>query len=287
MKGGFNLFNGKFYRENDTLFTGTDLRRLNEGICESFRAEYNLVIFARENYNFLTDSLAEIGLPVPKEWDYPRFLKDASRLLNKNHLYLAAKITIHLIPGVSGTEYLMTAEEIPGGFFAVKESGMLIDFYTEGAKGISNYNAYELSSRILWATASRAATALSRNNLILLNNKGYACESIEGTFGYLRDQTAVFPARESQGYSPPILIVVKSCAEECGYKIEEKTEIKRDDLLDADELFLVDNFMGIKPVLGLYARRYYTTGTLAIAAKLAELARNQHLSAPVSDKEIF
>lgn len=278
MKGGFNLFNGKFYRESDHLFTGTDLQRLNEGICESFRAEYNLALFARENYDYLLDSLNDIGLAVPNEWDLPRFTKDVSRLLNKNHLYLAAKITIHLIPGVSGTEYLMTAKEIPGGFFKVTDVGVLIDFYDEGAKGTSNYNAYEPSSRILWATAKRAANTLSRNNLILLNNKGFACESIEGSFGYLRDQTAIFPARESQGYSPPILNVVKNCAEECGFTIEEKKEIKREELLNADELFLINNCYGIQPVLGLYARRYYTTETLQIAQRLSETARKENSS---------
>ena len=287
MKGGFNLFNGKFLRESDALFTGKDLKRLNGGICESFRAEYNLVMFARANYDYLIDSLTEIGLPVPEEWNFPRFTKDVSRLLNKNHLYLAAKVTIHLIPGISGTEYLMTAEEIPGGFFPVKEGGVLIDFYEEGAKASSSYNAFEPSSRILWATATRTANSLSRHNLILINNKGFACESIEGTFGYLLDQTAVFPDREAQGYSPPILNVVKGCAEACGFNIEDRKELKREDLLNADELFLINNFTGVQPVLGLYARRYYTTGTVAIAVMLRELAREQHLSSPVSDRDLL
>ena len=75
MKGGFNQFNGKFFRESDPLFTGADLIRLNSGICESFRAENNRVVFARENFNFLIDSLSAIEIPTPADWDFPRFQK--------------------------------------------------------------------------------------------------------------------------------------------------------------------------------------------------------------------
>ena len=276
MKGGYNLFNGKFYRENDPLFTGADLFRVKAGICESFRAEYNLVLFARENYDFLLDSLSAIGLPTPAEWNFPRFTGDVSRLLNKNHLYLAAKVIIHLIPAVSGTEYLLSAEELPVGFLPPRDGGLLIDFYDEGAKGSSSFSPYEPSSRGLWTAATLATHTLSRDNLLLLNNKGFACESIGGTFGYLHDRTAVFPARESQGYAPPILDIVRSCARECGYLIREKSEITREELLNADELFLISNCRGIEPVMGLYARRYYTTGTMAIATKLGETARGEH-----------
>lgn len=278
MKGGYILFNGKFQRESDPLFTGADLYRLNAGIRESFRTENNLVMFAEDNFNYFINSLLSIGLPIPNEWDLPRFMRDVSRLLNKNHFYLAAKVTIHLIPGVSGTDYLLTAEEAPIGFYPINEGGLLIDFYTEGAKAPSIYHAYELSSRFLWTAATRTALAASKHNLILSNNDGFACESIGGTFGYLIDGTAVFPAPESQGYCPPILGVVMECAEQSGFAIVEKAAISHQDLLQADELFLIDNVSGIQQVLGLNSRRYYTTGTVNIALRLSEKAREEHPS---------
>lgn len=278
MKGGYILYNGKFYRESDPLFTGADLYRLNTGIRESFRTENNLVMFAEDNFNYLINSLLSIGLPIPNDWDLPRFMRDVSRLLNKNHFFLAAKVVIHLIPGTSGTDYLLAAEEVPVGFYPINEAGLLIDFYGEGAKAPSIYHAYEPSSRFLWIAATRAALAGSKNNLILFNNNGFACESIGGTFGYLIDGTAVFPAPEAQGYIPPILGVVMECAEQYGFKITEKEDITHEDLLKADELFLIDNCLGIQLVLGLNSRRYYTTGTSNIAMRLSEMAMEEHLS---------
>lgn len=278
MKGGYILFNGKFYRENDPLFTGADLYRLNNGIRESFRTENNLVMFAEDNYNYLINSLLSIGLPIPNDWDLPRFTRDVSRLLNKNHFFLAAKVIIHLIPGVSGTDYILSAEELPAGFYPISEGGLLIDFYEEGAKAPSIHHAYEPSSRFLWVAATRTALSTSKDNLIILNNQGFACESIGGTFGYLIDGSAVFPAPESQGYCPPILGVVMECVEQCGYKIIENNAVSHEDLLKADELFLIDNCIGIQQVLGLGTRRYYTTGIVNIALKLSEIAKKEHPS---------
>lgn len=278
MKGGYILFNGKFYRDSDLLFTGADLYRLNAGIRESFRTENNLVMFAEDNFSYFINSLLSIGLPIPDAWNLPRFTRDVSRLLNKNHLFLAARVVIHLIPGTSGTDYLLTAEEIPVGFYPVNEGGVLIDFFDQGAKTPSIYHAFEPSSRFLWTAATRTARSNAKNNLILSNNNGYACESIGGTFGYLTGRTAVFPAPESQGYCPPLLGVVMECAEQCGYEIVENREISHEDLLLADELFLIDNCLGIQTVLGLSTRRYYKTGTTDIALKLSEVARKEHPS---------
>ncbi len=276
MKGGYVLINGRFYRENEPLFTGTDLYRLNSGIRESFRTENNLVMFAADNYNYFVNALLSVGLPIPVEWDLARFTRDVSRLLNKNHFFLAARVVIHFIPGVSGTDCLLAAEEVPAGFYPINEGGLLIDFYEEGVKVTSIAHAYEPSSRFLWAAALRTALISGKNNLILFNNTGFACESICGTFGYLDGEIAVFPAPGSQGYCPPMLGVIMECAEQCGYQIIEKEDINREDLLHADELFLIDNCLGLQLVLGLNSRRYYTTGTTKIALKLSGLAKKEH-----------
>jgi branched-chain amino acid aminotransferase len=205
-------------------------------------------------------------------------MRDVSRLLNKNHFFLAAKVVIHLIPGTSGTDYLLTAEEIPAGFYPINDAGLLIDFYDEGAKAPSIYHAYEPSSRFLWIAATRAALSELKSNLILSNNDGFACESIGGTFGYLIDGTAIFPHQDAQGYSPPILGVIMECAEQYGFEIIEKKDIRHEDLLQADELFLIDNCFGIQLVLGLSSRRYYTTGATNIAVRLSEMAKEEHPS---------
>lgn len=275
MKGGYILLNGKFHRESEPLFTCLDLQRLNNGIKESFRTENNLILFAKENYSYLINALSAIGLPAPVEWDLLRLSKDVSRLLNKNHFFLAAKVNIHFFQGIDNTDYLLTAEEIPTGFYPLNEQGLMIDFYEEGVKSDTKLNSYEPSSRFLWISAANFAVSKLKDNLILINKNGHACESIASSFGYLKDNSAVFPSPGSYGYQPPLKSIIIKCAKSSGFRVLVKDNISREDLLNADELFLIDNSLGIQKVLGLNQRRYYSTKTTAIALKLKELAMKE------------
>ena len=275
MKGGYILLNGKFHRENELLYTGLDINRLSNGIKESFRAENNVILFAEENYSYLIKALSAIGLYTPKDWDLLRLKHDVSRLLNKNHLFLAASVNINFIQRDGKTDYQLTAEEIPKGFYPLNDQGLMIDFYEEGSKSDSKLNSFEPSSRFLWILATNIAQSKLKHNLILSNNKGFACESIASSFGYIKDNSAILPSQTSFGYQPPLISPIIKCAKSCGLKVLLKDNISREDLLNADELFLIDNCLGIQKILGLETRRFYSTKTTAIALKLKELAMKE------------
>lgn len=275
MKGGYILVNGKFHRENEPLFTSLDLSRLSKEIKESFRTENNFILFAEANYTYLLNALSAVELQAPKDWDLHRLKHDVSRLLNKNHLFLAAKVNIHFIQGADNTDYILTAEEIPRGFYPLNEQGLMIDFYNDGVKSDTKLNSYEPSSRFLWISASNIAVSKSQHNMILFNKKGYACEGIASSFGYLKDNSAIFPSQDSCGYQPPLNSTIIKCTKMCGFKVLVKDNISHDDLLNADELFLIDNCLGIQKILGLDSRRYYSAKTTAIALKLKELAMKE------------
>jgi len=234
MKGGFILFNGKFHRENEPIFTGIDVERLSTGIKASFRAENNCILFADENFTYFSNSMSEIGIALPNDWTLPRLRKDVSRLLNKNHLFLAARINIHFFKGSVDTDYLLTAEEIPRGFYPLNEPGLLIDFYEEGKKLDTNLNHYECSSRYLWISAGLAAQNKSKNNLIISNSRGFSCEAISASFGYIKEDLIVLPSKNSSGFYPPLINIIIKSAKKCGFKVMTSHKISQKDLLDAD-----------------------------------------------------
>ena len=272
MKGGYIIVNGTFQRDNDLLYSSLDLARLGRDIKESFRAENNVILFAKENYNHLLKAISAIGLLTLKDWDLSRLRHDVSRLLNKNHLFLAAKVHIHFFEGVNKTDYLLSAEEIPRGYYPLNEQGLMVDFYDEGVKSDTKLNCFEASSRFLWISAAESTLSRSKQNLLIFNNKWHACEGIFVSFCYLQDNTATFPSEESFGYQPPINKKIVKCAKSCGFNISMRKDITKEDLLNAEELFLIDNCLGIRKILGLGDRRFYSNKTAALALKLKELA---------------
>lgn len=276
MKGGFVLYNGKFFRAEEKLFSGSELFRLEAGIKVWFRTEDNEILFQEQNYAYLCAATRAVNLALPEDFDLggARLQRDVSRLLNKNKFYLAARVVVYLFPGIKGTDVLLTAEEIPRGFFPMNENGLLIDIFDEGRKSDTVMNAYETGSRFLWMIAAAKAQSLHRQNMILLNHAGYCCEGIGTSFGFIHENVLYLPSIKSGGYRVVLGEMVQEAARQAGFTTAENDKITLTDLEKADEVFLIDNTLGIQWVLGIGNRRYYSTKTFEIVRKLQLMAQN-------------
>ncbi len=275
MKGGYFLLNGRFYKENEPIFTLAEFRQSGGGFRESFRAEHNEVLFPESAASHLIATAETIGIDLTAHIDPEGRLlrKDVSRLLNKNKLYLAAKIEVQIYPSESQTNIIFSATEAERGYFSFREPGLLLSFYRDRMKEITGSSAYSTSGIFVRQGARQQTEELNQPNMIILNRLGNCCESIDGSFAFLNNDRIVFPAAGSGGYRCAILKEVIQSAAEAGFQIEERDEIQPEELLQAEELFLFDALSGIQKVLGLEDRRYFSPKTKLIAGKFSELAR--------------
>jgi branched-subunit amino acid aminotransferase/4-amino-4-deoxychorismate lyase len=274
MKGGFFLLNGQFFKEDDSVFKLTDLTRSAEGFREYFRAEHNEILFPESICSHLLATSASIGIDLTASIDAEGRLlrKDVSRLLNKNHLYLAAKISILVYPSDDRINILLRAEEIERGYYPVKEPGLLISFYLHPAMDLQPDNVWSPYRYFPRLASRRYANELNQPNLILQNKAGFACESIDGSFAFIKDDKVYFVPEGTGGYRCAIKDEVAKSVKETGLQPLEK-EILSDDLLQADEVFLFDACNGIQAVLGLEDQRYFSAKSRMIADKLSAFAR--------------
>lgn len=275
MIGGYFLLNGRFHKENDAVFDLADLTLRIEGFSEVFRAEHNEILFRESICNHILATAWTIGLDLTGSIDPEGRLlqKDVSRLLNKNKLYLAAKIKIHIYPSNRHLNILLSAEEIERGYYPVHEPGLLLSFYRDHLQEIQSTSVYSTSGNFVRQMARRNAEELNGPNLILLNKQGNACETIDGSFAYLNNEEVIFTTDCSGGYRCAIKEDVIQSVKEAGFRPQEKDKIAPDELLQAEELFLFDACNGIQKVLGLDDRRYFSTKTHLIAEKFSKLAR--------------
>ena len=278
VKGGFVLYNGKFFPASEKLFAGNELFRIEAGIKVWFRTEDNEILFHRQNYAYLCAATQAVNLSLPEDFDLAgaRLRRDVSRLLNKNKFYLAGRVVVYLVPGVRGTDVLLTAEEIPRGFFPMNENGLLIDIFREGKKSDTMMNPYETGSRFLWMIAAAKAQLLHRENMILLNCNGYCCEAIGASFGFIQENALYMPSGKSGGYQVVLSERVREAARQAGFVTVDNDRISPAELEKAEEVFLIDNALGIQWVMGIGNRRYYHTKTLEVVRKLQQMAQNMN-----------
>jgi branched-chain amino acid aminotransferase len=275
MKGGYFLLNGRFHKETDAVFTVADIAQREEGFCESFRAEHNEVLFVESISSHLLATASTIGVELTGLIDADgRYLrKDVSRLLNKNKLYLAAKIEIQIYPSDSKVNILLRAEEMPRGYYPISEPGLLLSIFTEQLLDIHANSGYATSGLFVRQCAARQAKELNQPNAILLSREGNACETLDGSFAWLNQDHLFFTSEREGGYICAIREQVIQSAKDAGFITVVKDRISPDELLQAEELFLYDACHGIQKVLGLEDRRYFSTKTQLIAEKLSALAK--------------
>jgi len=275
MKGGFFLLDGRFHKEGDAVFSLAELDCHAEGFTEHFRAEHNEVLFLESIVHHLTATASTLGLEIEEivGADGRLLRKDVSRLLNKNKLYLAARIGIHIYPSGDKIHCILYAEEMERGYYPLKEPGLLLSFYRNHQKETEPGAGYVTSGFLVRQGAKRQADEQQRTDQILLNKEGNCCETIHGSFAYRSKKMLTFPSAASGGYRCAILEEVVQSVRKAGFQATEKERITPDDLLEAEELFLFDACNGIQKVLGLEDQRYFSTSTPQIAARLAEMAK--------------
>lgn len=280
MKAGFVLYNGKFRKSEELLFHGNELFRLELGLKEAFRTEDNEILFFNANYGHIVDACTNLNFSLPEDFDASgnRLRRDVSRLLNKNKLYLASRVIVHLFPSPTGTDCLLTAEAIPRGFYPLNEKGLLVDSFEEGSKAESSLSSFEVGSRFLWSLAAAAAYRKGMQSMLIRNRKGFVCEAIGVSFGFIKNHVVYFPGTAAGGYASVLTGAVRECARLAGFTVTDINEIADAKLLDADELFLIDNCLGIQSVIGFRNRRYYNHKTKEIVLRLQEMARRDKSS---------
>ena len=275
MKGGYFLLNGQFYRESDSIFGLSDLAGRVEGFREAFRAESNEILFQESVSRHILATAETTGTDLSGLIDPDGRLlrKDVSRLLNKNKLYLSAKIDIQIYSVNHKINILLQASELERDFYPVQDPGSIISFYRHHLLDITPASAYSTAGLFVRQSAARAAKELNQPTIILLDREGNACESLHGSFAILNDKEVTFLSENSGGYRCAITDEVIRSVQKAGYQTIEKERISTEELLEAEELFLFDTCHGIQKVLGLEDRRYFSTKTQIIAEQLSGLAR--------------
>ncbi|HEY5510870.1 MAG TPA: aminotransferase class IV [Prolixibacteraceae bacterium] len=264
MKGGYFLFNGQFHKEGDPVFTLADLSQRALGFNEFFRAEHNEILFPLAISKHLIATAETIGLEISGMIGHEgRLLQKAvSRLLNKNKLYLAARIGIQVYPSEEKINILLTAEEMERGYYPLKEPGLLLSLYDTQTTGTFSFQ-----------TGLRLAGEQNKPDLIILDGSGFTCGSLFCSIAYIEKDQVFFMKERSDRKRCAIREEVFKSAKEVGLVPTEKENVTPEMLLEADEVFLFDACSGIQKVLGLEDRRYFSPKTKLIAEKLSERAK--------------
>ena len=249
--GGNDMFvsiNGELVKENDAKISVFDHGLLlGDGIFETLRT-YNGKLFKfDEHYKRLKDSAKQIFMKVPVSKESLR--KDIERVIKANSLK-EARVRITLTRGIGPSGLSIDCKEQKLIIIANKLKKVLFD---NGVKAVTynlerNIETVKSLSYLPSVIAKENARKKGALEAILIDNDSYIREGSFSNVFIVKDNFLFTPKKKLlKGITRGIVIDI---AKKSKINLIEK-EIKKEELFDADEVFITFTTAGIVPVVNI------------------------------------
>ncbi len=187
-----------------------------------------------------------------------------TRTLNKNRFFKASKVRLSFYRDSEG---LYTPTGNRWGFviyptilehetYTINRTGLLTDIYPTMAKQINMFSSLKNSAAMLYVKAGLYKKTMNIDDCIILNDKGYVCETISSNIFVVKDDAIVTPSLKEGCVAGIMRHIIIKLMQKLGYNISVVDGLFVEDLIDADEIFITNSIQGIQWVGGFNDKRY-------------------------------
>ena len=148
----------------------------------------------------------------------------------------------------------LVPDELSG--YRLNQKGLIMDVYTELLKPVNFLSNYKTCNALTYVMAGLYKTEHRLDDVFLLNQQGFLCESISSNV-FVWYQDHLYTPALSEGCVAGIMrqVVINICVDR-GIPVTE-AQINPDILHQADEVFVTNATRGIQWVIGYGIKRYF------------------------------
>jgi len=271
----FLIINGEIIRKEEANFTHLFW---NESVVVSQKIWFGfggIPLFAK-NINFLCKQLETFNIDTPKFLKNTRELfRISKRMLNKNKFYRSGIINIQLYLNGSELDYIISSIAFPEFNFPMLKQGVLVNFSEIVKHSENGLNRYSFYNRTNWKIIQAQLQESALQNSIILNEKGMICEGIASNIFMVKEDVLITPSLESGCFEDTIRQSVLEVAIKLKLKTLELPNIKKEHIIEMNEVFLTSEEHGLQKVLGIENKRFVHQITEQIHGELNEYIKKK------------
>lgn len=259
-------FNGKVFEEN-TAIIGPDNRglRYGDGLFETIKYKNNELILADEHFARLWKGMLLLKFDIPKLFTTEIIQQQILQLLQKNK-QTAARIRLSVIRGNGGLYdaknnnplHIIQSWPLADDHITLNENGLQLCIYTDAKKAMDSFANIKHNNYLPYLMGALFAKEQQCNDAVILNDQGRVCDSTIANIFIIKNETIYTPSLSEACVSGVMRKFIIQNLPAIGYKIIE-TEINREFLLDADEVFLSNSIYNIRWVAAIDKTTYSNT----------------------------
>jgi branched-subunit amino acid aminotransferase/4-amino-4-deoxychorismate lyase len=229
-----------------------------------------------ENMKLLLQQLDSLNMPVPDEFNNIReLMRLTKRMLNKNKFYRSGYIYFQFFLKKNKINTLITSKSFTEFDFPFNEKGLLTCFSDQIKYSHNKFNNYSFYNKILWDVALGQLHGTDCKNTIILNEKEMVCECPYANIFMLNNKKIITPSLSSGCYEDILRQIVIDAAKKTGIDAIEQENIKKMDLMEMDEIFIVGEQTGMNWILGIDNKRFLHYNSAEIYKEINEYLKQK------------
>lgn len=229
-----------------------------------------------QNLDFLHQQLEVFNIEIPVFLKNKRELfRISKRMLNKNKFYRSGIINIQLFIIGPQIDYVISCIGYPEFDFPFSKRGLLVNFSESKKNPANQLNQHLFYNRTNWKINKYKLRGSTFQNSILINRKGMVCEGIASNIFMIKNNILITPSFESGCFEDTIRNLILGIATKLQLKPHELPNIKREHVLEMNELFFASEEHGIQWILGIENKRFVHQTTKQIHKKLNDYFKKE------------
>lgn len=270
--------NGNIIKKEDASISILN-RGFNYGdaVFETIKVSHNKILFWEDHYFRLMASMRILRMEIPMNFTLEFLEKQIFDLVQSNNSSTKT-IRIKLIvfrnsygfylPDNNDVSYVISSETLNEDFYHLQENNNVVDLYKDHYVSADLLSTLKTNNRIINVTGSIFAKENDLDNCLLLNTQKQVVEALNANLFLVKGNTIKTPPL-SDGcikgvMRKQIIDIIKLIPD----FVLEEASISPFELQKADELFLTNVIIGIKPITKYRKKEFNTEVARNLLGKL-------------------
>ncbi|HEY1008907.1 MAG TPA: aminotransferase class IV [Daejeonella sp.] len=276
MSKQFINFNGVIVPADQEILTASNRGfKFGDGLFESMRLMKGEVKFVDMHCDRITKGLKLLKMDSWAQVDTWFIREKVEELTRRNKTGPNARIRLTVYrdgeglysPASNKMGYALEASKLSEDYYAFNEKGLIIDVFDEITKPVNILSNLKTCNSLLYVLAGIFKSQNSLDEVMVLNNSGFLCESMSSNVFVVYDKKLYTPALAEGCIAGVMRQAVIRLARENDVELIE-AQISPDILNEADEVFLTNAARGIQWVMGYNNKRYFNEVSRFLSQKL-------------------
>jgi branched-chain amino acid aminotransferase len=252
--GIFFYHNGKFFKAG-TPAVGINSRglRYGDGLFETIKLLNGNLVHADEHFARLWQGMQVLGFEVPRHFTPDVLEGSIKELAAKNGHTTAARVRLVVYRGEGGLydiksntpNWIIETMPLPVGNATWNSNGLVMGIYNDALKICDITSGLKHNNYLPYLLAAMHAKKEKWNDAVLLNMHGRICDSTIANIFFVKNEVIYTPALSEGCVAGIMRRQLLALLRSHGWTVEEG-QVARQQLLEADEVFLTNAIYNIR-----------------------------------------